>query len=223
MKLKRLFAVSVLLVSMVASIADAAQWPKQRFVQMQSDAKSSLCIAVADALASAPKDVYGRLFKKLRDRQTRIEDELPIGKVTFLPPLTRPFKTIDTKGVERTFHVDYYHLDADNDGSAEMLMISSGGRGPAGDGDTLYLLAHDPSSLAQPVPNEIFVDVALEIGGPKLTFYTESGTFDPAYYIYPFAFQDRNYLLLEGNRIEDLKYLVVELVPGTGIVSRCRL
>ena len=223
MKLKHSFAVAVLAVLLVAGAAEAAKRPKPVFVQIQHDADSALCMAASDALAAAPKDVYGRLFKKLRDRQTRIKDELPVGKVTFLPPLTRAFTTIDAKGVERTIHVDYYHFDANNDGSAEMLTLSSGGRGPAGDGDTLYMLTQDPSRLAQPVPNEIFVDVALEIGGPRVTFYTESGTFDPAYFIYPFDFQDRNYLLLEGNRIEDLKYLVVELVPGTGIVSRCRL
>jgi hypothetical protein len=218
-RIKRLSLLPFLL---LASMTCFAQWPKQRFVEIRSAPTSEFCGSAAKAVDSLRVKAGGPLHGMLRDKKTRSTDDVRAMSLTFPVMRTGRFQTADRHGVERTLDVDYYRLDIDNDGDEDMLTLSSGGRGPAGEGDTLFLLNEDVSAASQPMPNEKLADVALEIGGPKTSFYDSKGTFSPAYFIYPFSFQGQRYLLIEGNDLRDRRYLVAQLVRGTGVVTRCQ-
>jgi len=219
MKFRLAFAASLLL---FAGSAWPAQRQKQAFVQIESDANSELCVAASKAVASLREGATERLIKRFGDPATRVDGDLKVDGLLFHALQTKQFTTVDDAAVQRTPMVSFYHLDLDNDGSIEMIMLASGGRGPAGEGDTLSMLEHDLVSAPQPVRNEEFVKVALEIGGRTHTFYGKDLQFDPAYFMYPFSFREKNYLLIEGNRaIGDRKHLVVQLVAGGEIRSLC--
>jgi hypothetical protein len=218
--MKPLLIHSIVTMLMLASPACYAEWPKQRFVQIQNEPASGLCASAAKAVQTVRKEADGRLFNKFRASSTRISKDTAILGLTFYAQRTQKIAVLNRKGVERTNVWDYYLLDIDNNGSTEMVTLASGGLGAAGDGDTLSVLNSDPSSGHPPVPIQAFMDVALEIG-PLQTSFQGRDDFDPGYYIYPFAFKEKNYLLLEGNRWKDARVVVAELVPSTGIVTRC--
>lgn len=212
--------INLLLLLLIANASCfAQQWPQQHFVRIQNSPDSALCAAARQAVEQLPKDVHGRLLGTLRALKTRINEDLDVAGFTFYAQRTKEFTTTDGR-VERTHPVDYYVVDIDNDGAEDMVTLSSGGYGPAGEGDTLYLLSSNLAEVSAPVAKQSFMDIELEIGGPKIKFYGKDLDFSPAYFIYPFAMGEKRYLLMESNRV-DIKYLVAELVPGTGLTTHC--
>jgi hypothetical protein len=212
MKAPIVTAVSMLL--LFANIAAS----KRRFVPIEDAPDTELCKSTAQAMTELRKDFRG-LYGKFRDPQTRVAGELQVAGLTFHASHTRTFETVDRQAVSRTYARNYYLLDIDNTPPVEMMTYSSGGHGAAGEGDTLSILEKDVSSAPLPVANEELGKVVLEI-----TSYTTSFTgkdFDPAWFIYPFSFQSRNYLLIEGNRGRSGNDLVAEVVAGAGVVTRC--
>jgi hypothetical protein len=209
---------------LLATSTSYADWPKQSFVQIHSDASSELCISSAKAVQALRAESYRMLEGKFRDRETRAKDDVRLMGLSFPPVREKQFTTIDKRGVQRTFTTAFFEIDIDNDGSDDMIDLVSGGQGPAGEGDTLTILKDNIASARQPLAHETFMNEALEIGRVgTLSFYGKDTAFDPAWFIYPFSFERRNYLLIEGNRTDEAKYLVAELIPGTGIVTRCYL
>lgn len=219
MKIRVAFAASLLL---VAGSACPAQRQKHAFVQIQSDASSELCVAASKAVSRLREGATERLIKRWGDPATRVDGDLPVEGLLFHSLQTRQFTTVDDAAVQRTPMVSYYRLDLDDDGSVEMITLASGGHGPAGEGDTLTVLEHDLVPAPQPVHNEEFIKVTLEIGGRTHTFYGKDLQFDPAYFMYPFSFQGKNYLLIEGNRaFAERRHLVVRVRAGGEIHSLC--
>lgn len=216
---------------LVASVAVAllffagAVYPAQRqkhaYIQIEGDAASQLCVSASNAVRGLREGMNDRLFAKFRDPRTRSTTDLQVEGLTFHALRTKKFTTVDEAAVERTREVAFYQLDLDNDGSREMITLVTGGHGAAGDGDTLYILENDLVQAPQPVRNDEFIKVRLEIGGRTHSFYGKDLTFDPAYYMYPFAFQGKNYLLIEGNRSATRPHFIVALVAEAGISSRC--
>lgn len=209
-----LFTVSAVLFAGSACFAQL----KRSYVQIQNAPDTELCISTSKAVQDVRKEA-GRLKRKFRDRQTSSKSAVQAMGLSFYTLLIKHFVTIDSSAERMSFDLDYYLLDIDNNGSVEMITIVSGGHMAAGEGDTLSILKDDVSSAAQPVPHDALGNVALEIGPLSVRF--EGKDFDNGYYIYPFAFQGKNYLLIEGNRDQYRKDLVAELVLGTGIVTRC--
>jgi hypothetical protein len=205
---------------LVLASASLAQRQKRAYVQIDSAADSELCTSASKAVETLRKD-GGGLFGKFRDPRTRAASELQVAGLSFHPLQSKTFSTVDDAAVKRTLQVEFYHLDIDNDGSGEMITLVSGGHGAAGDGDTLYILKNDLLEAPQPVRNNEFINVALELGGRTHTFYAKELDFDPAYYLYPFAFEAKNYLLIEGNRATGRKHLVAALVAGAKLETRC--
>lgn len=219
--MRRASRAGALLFLLLASATWAAKWPKQRIVQIHDEPESALCTSAAKAVQTLrAQTVDGRLYGEFRDPRTRATTEVQAAGLSFYTLRVGKFATVDAHGVKRTLAEAYYLLDLDNDGSEDMVTLVSGGHGPAGDGDTLSMLRNDISSAPQPLPNEAFADVPLEIGGWTNQLYGEHERFDPAYFIYPFAFRGGNYLLLEGNRAP-IRYVVAEIAPEKGIVTRC--
>lgn len=217
----RSIATAVAALLLVASISDGVA--KRTFVSIHDAPETELCKSTAQAMAELRKDtakLYGNLmYHTFRDPKRRVAGELQVAGLTFHERHTRTFETVDGKGVSRTYPLDYYRLDIDNIAPVEMVMFSTGGHGAAGEGDTLLILENDVSSAPLPVANEEFGKVVLEIGSYTTTFSGKD--FDGAWFIYPFSFQDRNYLLIEGNRETFRSDLVAEVVPGEGVVTRC--
>lgn len=205
-----------------AGTACPAPRQKHAFVQIENDAGSELCVAASKAVASLRKGATDRLIKRFGDPATRVDGDLQVEGLLFHELQTKQFTTVDDAAVQRTPTLSFYRLDLDNDGSIETITLASGGHGPAGEGDTLTLLEHDLVSLPQPMRHDELIKVKLEIGGRTHTFYGKDLQFDPAYFLYPFSFQGKNYLLIEGNRaIADRKHLVVQLVGAGEIHSLC--
>jgi len=215
----RLACVVVVLL-FVAGTACPAQRQKHAYIQMERDADSELCVSASKAVEGLSEGMSGSLVKKFRDPRTRATSDLTVAGLTFYALRTQKFTALDQPAVERVREEELYRLDLDNDGSQEMITLVTGGHGAAGDGDTLYVLANDLLEAPQPVRNDEFINVRLEIGGRTHTFYGKELAFAPAYYMYPFAFRDRNYLLIEGNRAARPHYIVA-LVGEAGIQSRC--
>jgi hypothetical protein len=212
MKAPIVTAVSMLL--LFANIAAS----KRRFVPIENAPETELCKSTAQAMKELRKGTAG-LYGKFRDPRTRVAGELQVAGLTFHALHTRTFETVDRQGVSRTYARNYYLLDIDNTAPVEMLTFSSGGHGAAGEGDTLSILEKDISSAPLPVANEEFGKVVLEITSYTTTF--QGKDFDGAWFIYPFAFQGRNYLLIEGNRERSSNDLVAEVVASAGVVTRC--
>lgn len=215
--MKSSFVTAALVLLFVAGVAEPAQRQKRAYIEIKSEPESELCV-------SARKAVLGLsdgLFAKFRDPRTRSTSDVQVAGLSFPPLQVKTFTTVDDAGTERTPKVSFYHLDLDNNGTAEMITVATGGHGAAGDGDTFSILQQDLLPAPQPVRNDAFIQVALEIGGRTHTFYGKELQFDPAYYMYPLVFQGKNYLLIEGNRPSDRPHLVVELLAGAGIESRC--
>lgn len=207
--------------ALLLSFASFAEWPKQPYVQIQGAPESELCRSAATAVDSL-RNKLGELYGTFRDPRTRAQADLAIAGLTFHPVKVQRFTVTDAAGKQRPDDVAYYLLDIDNDGAQDMITLLSGGHGAAGEGDTLFVLEKNLSAAPQPIPRAAFDTVALEIGGRTQAFRTQDGgRFDPAYFLYPFAFQGRNYLLVDGNRADDPKHLVVEAVPDNGVVTRC--
>jgi hypothetical protein len=214
--MKRRLARSTIALLAVASPACFAEWPKQSYVEIRHAPQSELCASTSKVIQRERKDPNGSLFNKFR--QLDISGDTEILGLTFYAQKRQQITTVGPKGDELSNLHQFYLLDIDNNGSRDMVMLYSGGLGAAGDGDVLEVLEGDPSSAPQPVPRQLFMDIALRIGAWHTTFVGKDD--DPASYIYPFAFHGRNYLLLEGNRRKG-RYIVAELVPGTGVVTHC--
>lgn len=212
MKAPIVTAVSVLL--LFANIAAS----KRRFVPIEDAPETELCKSTAQAMKELRKQAAG-LYGKFRAPSTRVAGDLQVGGLTFHALHTRTFETVDDQGVSRTYPLGYYLLDIDNTAPVEMITFSTGGHGAAGEGDTLFILEKDVSSAPLPVANEELGKIVLEISSYTTTF--QGKDFDGAWFIYPFSFQGRNYLLIEGNRESFSNDLVAEVVAGTGVVIRC--
>lgn len=216
----RLAAVACALLLPVGATS-AAQRQKHVYVQIENQADSGLCTSARQAVQAIGEDTIHGLFEKLRDSNTPSSTAVQVSGMSFHPLQTEEFKTVNDAGTQRTRQVAFYHLDVDNDGAKEMVTVVTGGHGAAGEGDTFYVLKNDLTSVQQPVRRAEFTQVSLEIGGRTHTFYGKDVDFAPAWYLYPFAFEDKNYLLIEGNRAGDRKHLVVALVAGAGLQTRC--
>lgn len=204
-----------------AGAAGPAQRQKHAYIQIEGDAASELCVSASKAVRGLREDTNDVLFAKFRDPRTRLSNDMQKEGLTFQALRSRKFTTVDAAAVERSRDEVFYHLDLDNDGSREMITLVTGGHGAAGDGDTLYILENDLDQAPQPVRNDEFIKVRLEIGGRTHSFYGKDLTFDPAYYLYPFTFQGKNYLLIEGNNPATRPRFIVALVAESGIQSRC--
>lgn len=204
-----------------AGAACPAQRQKHAYIQIEGDAASELCVSASNAVRGMREGMNDPLFAKFRDPRTRLTSDLEMEGLTFQVPRSRKFTTVDQAAVERSREEVFYQLDLDNDGSREMITLVTGGHGAAGDGDTLYILENDLDQAPQPVRNEEFIKVRLEIGGRTHSFYGKDLSFDPAYYMYPFAFRGKNYLLIEGNNAATRPHFIVALVTEAGIQSRC--
>lgn len=211
-------SIPLLLAIALSVLANGAASANRRFVPIQDAPETELCRSTTQAVAELRKDPAG-LYGKFRNVDTRAKTDLQVGELTFYAPQTRTFNTVDSTGVSRTYSRNYYLLDVDNTAAVEMIAFSSGGHGAAGEGDTLSILENNISSAPSPVANEEFAKVTLEISSYTTSFSGKD--FDGAYFIYPFGFQGRNYLLIEGNRLQFDKDLVAEVVAGPGLVTRC--
>jgi hypothetical protein len=160
-----------------------------------------------------------------------------VGKLVFAGLRDRSMEFVNGAGHKRTLSMTFYLLDIDNTPPAEMIDFVTGGHLAAGGGTTLTIRKNNLSLASQPIPDSELGGPALVLGPLEASFNGKD--FDPGYYIYPFAFADRNYLFIEGNgeqyqtpanedesydlksSRESAKDAVLELVPGTGFVTRC--
>lgn len=204
----------------VARIAPAER-QKRAYVEIKDQAENELCISAREAVHELRDGTYGWIHPKFRDPRTRATSDVQVAGLSFPALQTKKFTTVDDAGTERTLEYGFYRLDLDNNGSEEMITVVTGGHGPAGEGDTFSILQHDLLSAPQPVRNEAFVEVVMDIGGRTHTFYGRDLHFDPAYYMYPLIYRDKRYLLIEGSRTSDRPYLVVELLAGESQEIRC--
>ncbi|MBM0107773.1 hypothetical protein JM946_23760 [Steroidobacter sp. S1-65] len=206
---------------LVAGVAAQAQRQKQAYVEIKSEPQTELCVSARQAVHELRDGTNDGLFAKFRDPRTRSTSDVQVAGLSFPALQAKTFATVDDAATERSREVTFYHLDLDNDGSPEMITVVTGGHGAAGDGDTFSILQHDLLSAPQPVRNDEFIQVALQLGGRTHTFYGKQLQFDPAYYMHPFVFRGKHYLLIEGNRASDRPHLVVELLPGASLETRC--
>lgn len=212
------------MVALLAAPANAGRWPD--YVQIVDDPDNELCKAASAAVKSwFESNGQDRLTETFRRAPDSIpKSDLQIQDLTFHVLRHEPLATLDAQGVRREWSESYYSVDIDNDGDLDMLEFVSGGHLRAGEGDTLSMMNQHFMKMAQPVSHEAVRDGrVLEVGPLDLQF--QGVDFDNGYYVFPIAFKQRNYLLIEGNGDEsegkNIQRQVIELVPDQGLVGRC--
>ncbi len=130
---------------------------------------------------------------------------------------------VEKQGGVSVRQVSYYTLDLDNSGHPRTVEIVAGSYAEVdeGDGDIFWIYGE---AWAGSEKNVSFDQVreAIELGYRNLAFIGGVKDFSYKYYLYPFFFSGKNYILIESSSVESSpRYIVAELVENKFLVLRC--
>jgi hypothetical protein len=212
------------------------------FIEFRNFPESKLCIAV--------KDVLGRMSSHERHQEIGAKGYAVVNQIVFPGYRTYPVKFVDIKPKrdEKRVTVGYveyvsdlgvrgYLLDLDNDGVQDFIGTKGEKFGIFGAGIILSLYQRAWIFDDQPVPREsrsvkkwispigsdfTSDDPAFAEKYFLNTFRIPDGFFPASFYIDPFCFDQKNYLLFESNQDYPVKlFWVAELLPDGKLITHC--
>lgn len=218
-KSPRLFLYALLL-----SVAQGG-WAYQSqpaFIRIENSPDDAVCIATKSTISNVQKDQAGSLYGVLRNRQIKVPFSLVVGELSFHAFETNSFTVVQGK-VSRQRISSYYTLDISNSGVVRTVELVAGGYKGAseGGGDILWVYGSSWVNAPKPIDANVLADIVLEIGYRTFTFYKDGADFSFKYYIYPFQFKTKNFLLIESNVGSPRKYAVAEVAEDFKVATRC--
>jgi hypothetical protein len=195
---------------------------QQTFVKINSSPNDVVCVATKNAIDNIERDQAGSLYGLLRSQKTKSPYNLAVGEVEFYSFETKSFAVMQNKKLEQRTS-SYYTLDVANNGIVRTVELVAGGYRDIGEGggDVLWVYRSSWAHALPPIDKNTLTDVVLEIGYRTVTFFKEDYDFSFKYYIYPFRFKGRNFLLVESNIGSPRKYIVVVVAEDFNISTRC--
>jgi hypothetical protein len=211
-------------------------------IEFRNFPESKLCVAV--------KDVIKNTSSYERNQEWNAKSYATAKQIVFPAPRNYPVKFIDVrpKYDEKRVKVGYveyvsdlgvdgYLIDLDNDGVEDLFDITGNKFGIDGAGSILLLYQRVWIFDDQPVPRESRLikkwispsDSYFISSDPVfrekffISSYRDSPEFFPgAFYIDPFSFDKKNYLLFESNEDSAVKlFWVAELLPIGKLITHC--
>lgn len=195
---------------------------QREFVFINSGPNDAVCIATKSAISNTRKDQAGSLYGLLRNQQVKAPYSLVVEEINFHAFNTGSFSVVQNKTLKQMIS-SYYTLDINNSGVVRTVELVAGGYKGAseGGGDTLWVYKNSWADAPQPIDHGLLANVVLEVGYRKFTFYKAGLDFSFKYYIYPFRYKDKNFLLIESNVGSPRSYVVVEVAADFKISTRC--
>jgi hypothetical protein len=207
------------------------------FIELRNFPESKLCMAVRDAVGSIKKDGQGLKIMTLPFRNYSIlkkdvKDDFPVKEINFYAYRVYPVKAIfvfkrewGDEEVEMDWSIGHYLIDIDNDGVRDLIEITGDKYGEYGAGNTMktyqkvWIFDNKPARIDS-MPLKTIIDPWNSV------FFSQTMGFSNeikgAYYIAPFSFAQKNYLLFESNEDYAGKlFWVGELLPDGKPVTHC--
>jgi hypothetical protein len=215
-------------------------------VEIRNFPEKELCVATKSAVDSMERDKYGVAIRALPSRMKRNPDE---SEISALP--LRSYSTADSLQEEKNFTVKnlifyadkassiefirdgikrkmmekYYLIDIDNDGSLDLIEALNGsiaGFGVLWLGDSIAIYEKVWIFEDRPVLFDS-MNIKKEIHAFNREFSFPS--IRDEYFIAPFHFAQKNYLLFERNGVyrknADFIFWVGELLPDGKLITHC--
>lgn len=210
----------IVLLLQVASFSYAkSDEPTKFIVKVNSGEDSPFCQTVKKELQLFYTDHEAEVYSGIFNTGVIVNDHFG-----FYPILVKKdIKLMGLQGQTTTANIGYYLIDINNDGHLRLVdKVTGGYLKYSGWGSLLTIYKKNWLDLPQPISVKDR-EVDYYIGSYNYNILKENGALEVMYFIYPFFYKEKNYLLINFDGSDKYGLFIVgELINRSELITHCR-